>query len=398
MELYMLAKCSHITGVIRLIDWYCMPQGFLIVMERPQPCIDLFDFIRSQNRLTEELSRYVFRQIVKTIVACAKIGVLHRDIKDENVIIDLVDGRTHLIDFGAATLLKNTNYTDFQGTRLYCPPEWFLHSLYLGEEAAVWSLGVLLYNMLNGRLPFRSEKDICTSHLIGPLPFYTPVSDAAKNMIECCLQFNPFERCRLNDLMNHEWLKEKTFNWFEITTSGTEINASEDETKAKEEAIDHCSGERPTNVRNVSDSDCESGVGSTSDVSSVCSTSSQSHSTNLHVDDESNAKRSDQRCERFEIPLRQQAKISLIESSTCTINNANPQFATDNNGIIFQKFCLAKTKSVDCTNANRVVNHSVGPTTLTTNQTMTQDSGHNSNTLPSSDRSDQLGLHIAVYC
>ena len=104
--------------------------------------------------------------------------VLHRDLKDENVVIDLLTGEIRLIDFGAATLLKQTCYQDFQGsssvtfhfqkrikfpgTRLYCPPEWFLHSLYFAKEAATWSLGVLLYNMLNGRLPFLNEKDICT--------------------------------------------------------------------------------------------------------------------------------------------------------------------------------------------------------------------------------------------
>lgn len=56
-------------------------------------------------------------------------------------------------------------------------PEWFLHSLYFGREAATWSLGVLLYNMLNGRLPFLNEKDICTAHLLGPLPFFASLSE-----------------------------------------------------------------------------------------------------------------------------------------------------------------------------------------------------------------------------
>uniref|UniRef100_A0A914PJF5 non-specific serine/threonine protein kinase n=1 Tax=Panagrolaimus davidi TaxID=227884 RepID=A0A914PJF5_9BILA len=56
MEICMLARCSKIQGVIKLLDWYSMPEGFLIVMERPSPCIDLFDFIRRQNLLTEDVS------------------------------------------------------------------------------------------------------------------------------------------------------------------------------------------------------------------------------------------------------------------------------------------------------------------------------------------------------
>lgn len=55
LEICMLARCAKISGVIRLIDWYSMPEGFLIVMERPSPCIDLFDFIRSQQVLDENV-------------------------------------------------------------------------------------------------------------------------------------------------------------------------------------------------------------------------------------------------------------------------------------------------------------------------------------------------------
>jgi serine/threonine protein kinase len=153
----MLARCTRVPGVIGLLDWFSLPEGFLLVMERPSPCLDLFDFIHRQRCLAEPLARFLFRQVVQAVADCAANRVLHRDLKDENVLLELGTGRVRLIDFGAATLLNRTRFHDFQGTRLYCPPEWFLHSLYLGREAAVWSLGVLLYNMLNGRLPFLNE-------------------------------------------------------------------------------------------------------------------------------------------------------------------------------------------------------------------------------------------------
>ncbi|CAD6188546.1 unnamed protein product [Caenorhabditis auriculariae] len=217
MEICMLMRCSKVRGVIRLLDWYSIPEGFLIVMERPYPCVDMFDFVKGQQKLDEETARFLFRQITHTIQECSQNRVLHRDIKDENVVIDLVTGETRLIDFGASTILKKSHYSDFQGTRLYCPPEWFLHSLYLGREAAVWSLGVLLYNALNGRLPFRNEKDICTAHLLGPLPFYVSVSAEAKDLISKCLAFDPFARCSLDAILNHPWLRKPTSDWTTLT-------------------------------------------------------------------------------------------------------------------------------------------------------------------------------------
>jgi serine/threonine protein kinase len=219
MEICMLARCSKIQGVIKLLDWYNMPEGFLIVMERPSPCIDLFDFIRRQNLLTEDLARYLFRQVVQTTLECAERKVLHRDLKDENVVIDLITGETRLIDFGAATLLKKTRYHDFQGTRLYTGPEWFLHNIYLGKEAAVWSLGVLLYNMVNGRLPFQNEKHICTAHLLGPLPFYAEVSESLHDLIRKCLTFDPFSRMPLDDILQHEWFKNDACDWLDLTAN-----------------------------------------------------------------------------------------------------------------------------------------------------------------------------------
>ncbi|CAJ0580852.1 unnamed protein product, partial [Mesorhabditis spiculigera] len=217
MEIYVLSKCAKIPGVIRLLDWYSTSEGFLIVMERPFPCTDLFDFLKLQTKLDENTARWFFRQIVQTVQQCAEKRILHRDIKDENIVIDLVTGEAKLIDFGAATALKKSQYSDFQGTRLYCPPEWFLRSLYLGKEATVWSLGVLLYNMLNGRVPYRNEKDICTSHLLGALPFYSSVSTEARDLVLQCLSYEPYDRCSLEEILIHPWMTADCPDWVTLT-------------------------------------------------------------------------------------------------------------------------------------------------------------------------------------
>uniref|UniRef100_A0AC35UAV3 Protein kinase domain-containing protein n=1 Tax=Rhabditophanes sp. KR3021 TaxID=114890 RepID=A0AC35UAV3_9BILA len=219
LEICMLAKCSKIEGVIKLLDWYSLPEGYLIVMERPTPCMDLFDFIKQQHHLDEDISKFLFKQIVTTIFDLADRKILHRDIKDENIVIDLISGETRLVDFGAATLLKKSRYSDFQGTKLYCPPEWFLKSIYMGKEAAVWSLGVLLYNMLNGRLPFRNEKDICTSHMLGPLPYYNSLSEEVRDLIEKCLRFDMQSRASIEDILRHPWLEgAENQDWITFAT------------------------------------------------------------------------------------------------------------------------------------------------------------------------------------
>ena len=119
LEVYLMRKVAHVEGVIQLIDYFELPECYLLIMERigasAQSCKDLFDFISDSGPLKEDLARGIFKQVVKTISECHNSRVIHRDIKDENILIDTKTNKVKLIDFGSGAKLHDEIYTDFDG-------------------------------------------------------------------------------------------------------------------------------------------------------------------------------------------------------------------------------------------------------------------------------------------
>ena len=94
---------------------------------------------------------------------------------------------------------------------MYAPPEWIKNQSYEGESATVWSLGILLYDMLFGDIPFETDEQICS---VNPIPFPgIPVSSVCRDLICCCLRINPDERITLEEILNHPWISSNPTFW-----------------------------------------------------------------------------------------------------------------------------------------------------------------------------------------
>ncbi|XP_058692443.1 serine/threonine-protein kinase pim-1-like isoform X1 [Poecile atricapillus] len=204
LALLWMVSCPGFRGVVRLLDWFQLPDGFALVMERPERFQDLWYFLDERGFLTETVARGLFCQVLEAVRHCTSRGVLHRDIKAENIVLDLATGEAKLIDFGCGTILRDTLYTRMSGTPEYSPPEWILFGCYRGQPATIWSLGILLYDLVCGHLPFHTNEDIIRGQL-----FFPPrVSQGCQHLIRWCLSMDPADRPSLEDLLEHSWLQD----------------------------------------------------------------------------------------------------------------------------------------------------------------------------------------------
>jgi len=203
LEVALMQQVADVPGVIKILDWFEAPESFFIVMEKFAGQ-DLFDYISEQGPLKESNARDLFKQILETVLLCHNRGVLHRDIKDENILIEPRTKELRLIDFGSGTYFQDGLYNDFEGTRVYAPPEWILHRRYTASSLTVWSLGILLHDLVLGDIPFETDEQI----LMG-LPDWsqgTAITPALKDLIQACLDTEPRTRLTLESISSHPWL------------------------------------------------------------------------------------------------------------------------------------------------------------------------------------------------
>ena len=165
---------------------------------------DLFELLDSRT-LTESEIKHIFRQIVQvSIHLFEQHGLIHGDIKDENVLINS-DLEIKVIDFGGSERLtkKELSAQQFHGTIEFASPEIVKGEKYDGQKAEVWALGCLVYGMTYGEIAFKQQTN--TIHN-SRTPQTQPVDPLFLDLIDRCFEKNIEKRCTLKELVNHPWL------------------------------------------------------------------------------------------------------------------------------------------------------------------------------------------------
>ncbi|KAG6004752.1 hypothetical protein E4U21_000782 [Claviceps maximensis] len=165
------------------------------------PGMDLFDYIELRANMEEAECRSMFFQVANAIhFLHTKALVVHRDIKDENVILD-GEGKIKLIDFGSAAYIKSGPFDVFVGTIDYAAPEVLAGRPYGGKEQDVWALGILLYTIIYKENPFYSIDEIMDRDLRVPFT----MSDESIDLIRRMLNRDVEDRLNIEQVVEHSW-------------------------------------------------------------------------------------------------------------------------------------------------------------------------------------------------
>uniref|UniRef100_A0A671LUY4 non-specific serine/threonine protein kinase n=1 Tax=Sinocyclocheilus anshuiensis TaxID=1608454 RepID=A0A671LUY4_9TELE len=169
---------------------------------------EVFDYLVSHGRMKEKEARAKFRQIVSAVYYCHQKKIVHRDLKAENLLLD-ADSNIKIADFGFSNEFTLGSKLDtFCGSPPYAAPELFQGKKYDGPEVDIWSLGVILYTLVSGSLPFDGQnlKELRERVLRGKyrVPFY--MSTDCESILRRFLVLNPTKRCTLEQIMKDKWM------------------------------------------------------------------------------------------------------------------------------------------------------------------------------------------------
>ncbi|KAI9485501.1 MAG: kinase-like domain-containing protein [Benjaminiella poitrasii] len=201
----------HHPNIVSLYEILSTETNIYIVSEH---CAhgDLFDALSRHGRFDEFQVRSWFLQLLDAIQYCHLLGIIHRDLKLENILLDENDN-VKICDFGFARQTdKNQLLKTFCGSLAYSAPEVIQHQNYSGPATDIWSLGIILFILLAGELPFDDDCEFTLQKKVVNIDYIIPsfFSEDVADLIRHILKLNPYERLSISQILQHPWLTNQS--------------------------------------------------------------------------------------------------------------------------------------------------------------------------------------------
>ena len=227
-EIKIMQKLRNNKKIVKLLEAFENEKYFFIIMENIIGG-NLLNAINKMNKLSESISRNIFKQLIETIKYIHSKGIVHRDIKPDNILLN-INNNIKLCDFGVSKEIKKGQLiTDSCGTPAFIAPEILLDEPYDPYKTDIWSSGVVLYVMVSGFFPFNgiNESQLHRHILSGKFPKLQNISNELNDLINKILEINPKKRITIDEILNHPWVKNEE-NQININENNNKLNNNYD--------------------------------------------------------------------------------------------------------------------------------------------------------------------------
>ncbi|XP_060650712.1 mucin-3B isoform X6 [Drosophila nasuta] len=206
-EVQIMSSVQH-PNIIHIYEVFENREKMVLVMEFAAGG-ELYDYLSERKVLTEEEARRIFRQVATAVYYCHKHKICHRDLKLENILLD-EQGNAKIADFGLSNVFDDQRLLGtFCGSPLYASPEIVEGTPYQGPEVDCWSLGVLLYTLVYGSMPFDGSNFKRLVKQISQGDYYEPRKPSrASTLIREMLTVCPRKRATIEQICSHWWVNE----------------------------------------------------------------------------------------------------------------------------------------------------------------------------------------------